>query len=165
MVYSLHCKERLSIFPSSQSVVKSQTLPGLEKFNNSRPGRVWLMTSRPGDRKNDSLFYSVSLLFYLVASAIFSSLNFSASAGLLMELSSSFSLLMISCSWMLISWVLSITCKKYFCFLKKKGKMAHFWHREYIYKGCGGMGWDTQPDVGGGGGGGKEEQIRCEHLL
>ncbi len=36
--------------------VTNQTLPGREKFNCSRPGRVWLVTSRAGDGKIANLF-------------------------------------------------------------------------------------------------------------
>ncbi len=48
-----HCKKRLSLFPSP---VNNQTLPGREQFNNSWPGRVWLVTSRLGTRKMITFF-------------------------------------------------------------------------------------------------------------
>ncbi len=39
----------------------SLTLPGREYFNYSRPGRVWLVTSRLGTGKSLTFFYSVLL--------------------------------------------------------------------------------------------------------
>jgi hypothetical protein len=36
----VHCKKRLTVFPSPAGFTY-QTLPGREKLNYSRPGRVW----------------------------------------------------------------------------------------------------------------------------
>ncbi len=41
--HNVHCKERFAIFPSPVGMS-----PGREKFNYSRPGRVWSVTSRLG---------------------------------------------------------------------------------------------------------------------
>ena len=48
--------------PSPSRDVTNQTLPGWEKFNNSRPGRVWLVTCRLGTGKSLTFFYSVPAL-------------------------------------------------------------------------------------------------------
>jgi hypothetical protein len=42
--------------------VTNQSLPGWEQFNYSRPGRVWLVTSRTG--KSLTFFYSVMLFYF-----------------------------------------------------------------------------------------------------
>jgi hypothetical protein len=38
-------------FPVPSRYVTNQTLPDREKFNYSRPGRVWLVTSRTGNHQ------------------------------------------------------------------------------------------------------------------
>jgi hypothetical protein len=45
------------IFPSPAGM--SLTLSRREQFNYSRPGRVWLVTSRLGTGKSINFFYSV----------------------------------------------------------------------------------------------------------
>ncbi len=57
---TLHCKKKVSHFPVPSRDVTDQTLPGQEKLNYSRPGRVWLVTSRLGKGKRLTLFYSVT---------------------------------------------------------------------------------------------------------
>ncbi len=45
-MWILHCKKRLATFPSPAGMSLTKTLPGQESLNYSRPGRVWLVTSR-----------------------------------------------------------------------------------------------------------------------
>jgi hypothetical protein len=40
--------KKVTDFPVPIQDITDQTLPGMEKFNYSRPGRVWLVTSRLG---------------------------------------------------------------------------------------------------------------------
>jgi hypothetical protein len=51
--------KKVIVFPVPSRDVSSQTLPGREKFNNSRPDRVKLVTSRLGTGKTIIFFYSV----------------------------------------------------------------------------------------------------------
>ncbi len=46
--WQIHCKKKVGDFPVHSRDVTNQTLPGLELLNYSRPGRVWLVTSRLG---------------------------------------------------------------------------------------------------------------------
>ncbi len=46
-------------FPVPRRDVSDQTLPGRELINDSRPGRVWSVTSRLGTGKSATFFYSV----------------------------------------------------------------------------------------------------------
>jgi hypothetical protein len=59
------CTVKVSDFPVSSRDVTNQTLPGEEKFNYFRPGRVWLATSRLGTGKWLTFFYSVWTKFEL----------------------------------------------------------------------------------------------------
>jgi hypothetical protein len=52
----LHCKKKVSRFPVPSRDVTNQTLPGLEKLNYSRLGRVWLVTSLLGRGKRLTFF-------------------------------------------------------------------------------------------------------------
>jgi hypothetical protein len=54
----MHCKKKLAIFPVPRRDVTSQTLLGREQLNYSRPGMVWLVTSRLGTGKSLTYFYS-----------------------------------------------------------------------------------------------------------
>ncbi len=56
----VHCKKKVGDFPPRRDVTK-QTLPGREQKNLSRPGRVWLVTSRLGMGKSLTFFYSVCM--------------------------------------------------------------------------------------------------------
>jgi hypothetical protein len=51
--------KKLNDFPVPSRDVTNQTLPCREKFNYSRPGRVWLVTSRLGTGKSFTFFYIV----------------------------------------------------------------------------------------------------------
>ncbi len=55
----IHCKKMVVDFPVPSRDFTSQTLPGREKFNYSRPGRVWLVTSWLGTGKSPTFFYIV----------------------------------------------------------------------------------------------------------
>ncbi len=55
----LYTVKKVSHFPVPSRDVTDQTLPGREKLNYSRPGRVWSVTSRLGTGKRLTLFYSV----------------------------------------------------------------------------------------------------------
>ncbi len=55
---TLHCKKSFN-FPVPSRDVTSQTIPGREKLNYSRPGRVWIVTSRLGTGKPLTFFNSV----------------------------------------------------------------------------------------------------------
>ncbi len=44
------CKKKVNNFSVPSWDVANQTLPGREHFHYSRPGRVWLVTSRPKRR-------------------------------------------------------------------------------------------------------------------
>jgi hypothetical protein len=57
-----HTVKKVIIFPVPSRDVTNQTLPDREKFNNSRPGRVWLVTSRLGTGKHRTSFYSAVFL-------------------------------------------------------------------------------------------------------
>ncbi len=52
-------KKKVSDFPVPSRDVTNQAIPGQEKFNYSRPGRVWLATSRLLTGTSLNLFYSV----------------------------------------------------------------------------------------------------------
>ncbi len=57
----IHCKKRLAIFPSSASMSLTKlSMAGYNLIDYSRPGRVWLVTSRLGTGKSLTYFYSVS---------------------------------------------------------------------------------------------------------
>jgi hypothetical protein len=56
----VHCKKMVSDFPGPNLDVTNQTLPGREKFNYSRQGRVWIVTSRLGTGKSLTFFDSVA---------------------------------------------------------------------------------------------------------
>ncbi len=64
-MWGLHCKKVID-FPVLSRDVTNQTLPGQEKFNYSRPGRVWLVTSRLGTGKS-IIFFTVWALVTDVA--------------------------------------------------------------------------------------------------
>jgi hypothetical protein len=51
--------KKVNDFPVPSRDVTNQILLGWEKLNFSRPGRVWLVTSRLGTGKSLNLFYSV----------------------------------------------------------------------------------------------------------
>ncbi len=55
--------KKINYFPVPSRDVTDQTLPGREKFNYSRPGRVWPVTSRLGTGKWQTFFYSVDSLW------------------------------------------------------------------------------------------------------
>ncbi len=57
--------KKVSHFPVFSRDVTDQTLPGREKLNYSRPGRVWSVTSRLRTGKWLTLFYSVLWLCHL----------------------------------------------------------------------------------------------------
>ncbi len=57
--------KKFIVFPVPSRDVTNQTLSGREKFNNSRPGRVWLVTSRLGPGKTITFIYSVCLDLWL----------------------------------------------------------------------------------------------------
>jgi hypothetical protein len=48
--------KKVIVFPVPSRDVTNQTLPGREKFNYSRPGRFWLVTSRQGTGKTITFF-------------------------------------------------------------------------------------------------------------
>jgi hypothetical protein len=54
----VHCKKRLAFFPSPAGMSLTK-LSNREKFNDSRPGRLWLVTSQLGMGKIITFFYSV----------------------------------------------------------------------------------------------------------
>jgi hypothetical protein len=61
-VYRFHpayTVKKVIVFPVPSRDVTNQTLTCREKFNNSLPGRVWLVTSRLGTGKTITFFYSV----------------------------------------------------------------------------------------------------------
>ncbi len=51
--------KKVMVFPVPSEDVTNQTFPGRELSNYSRPGRVWLVTSRLGTVKTIIVFYSV----------------------------------------------------------------------------------------------------------
>ncbi len=51
-------KEKVSDFPVPSWDVTKHTLPGREQLNYSRPGILWLVTSRMGTGKTIAFFYS-----------------------------------------------------------------------------------------------------------
>jgi hypothetical protein len=48
IMIKIHCKKGYSLPRPKPGCVANQTLPGRELLNLSRPGRVWLVTSRLG---------------------------------------------------------------------------------------------------------------------
>jgi hypothetical protein len=58
----VHCKKKVIIIPVLSRDATNQALPGRELLNYSRPGRVWLMTSRLGTGITITFFYSVASL-------------------------------------------------------------------------------------------------------
>jgi hypothetical protein len=52
----MHYKKRVYCFPVPSRDLTYQTLPWREKLNYSRPGRVWLVTSRLGTGKPLAFF-------------------------------------------------------------------------------------------------------------
>jgi hypothetical protein len=52
--------KKVNYFPVPSRDVTNQTLTGREYLNYSRPGRVWLVTSRLGMGKWQTFFYSVA---------------------------------------------------------------------------------------------------------
>ncbi len=62
--------KKVIVFPVPSRDVTNQTLSGREKFKNSRPGTVWLVTSRLGPGKTIIFIYSVSpcllLSFFII---------------------------------------------------------------------------------------------------
>ncbi len=58
-LFAYTVKKNVSDFPVPSRDVTYQTLPGLEKFYYSRPGRVWKVTSRQRTGNPLSFFYSV----------------------------------------------------------------------------------------------------------
>ncbi len=52
----LHCKKKVFVFPVPGRDVTNQTLPSLEFWTYSRPGRVWVSDISARDGKNDNLF-------------------------------------------------------------------------------------------------------------
>jgi hypothetical protein len=50
--------KKVIVFPVPRRDVTNQTLPGREKFNYSRAGRVWLLTFRLGTGKSLTFFHS-----------------------------------------------------------------------------------------------------------
>ncbi len=56
LLLNTYTAKKIFDFPVPSWDVPNQTLPGREKFNYSRPGRVWLVTSPAGDGKIDKLF-------------------------------------------------------------------------------------------------------------
>jgi len=51
-----HTIKKVIVFPVTSWDVTNQTLPGQELLNYSRPGRVWLVTSRLGTGKTTTFF-------------------------------------------------------------------------------------------------------------
>jgi hypothetical protein len=51
--------KKVIVFPVPSGDVINQTLHGRELLNYSRPGRVWLVTSRLGTGKTITFYYSV----------------------------------------------------------------------------------------------------------
>ncbi len=54
----VHCKKRLTVFPSPAVMSLTKLSLDVKKFNYSRPGRVWLVTSRHGTGKQ-LIFFKV----------------------------------------------------------------------------------------------------------
>jgi hypothetical protein len=59
VAFVLYCTITTSIIHLHYALCTNQTLPGRELLNYSRPGRVWLVTSRLGTGKTITFFYSV----------------------------------------------------------------------------------------------------------
>jgi hypothetical protein len=57
---ALTLQKEVSDIPVHSRDVTYQTFPGREKFNYSRPGRVWQVTSRLGTEMSLASFYVVS---------------------------------------------------------------------------------------------------------
>ncbi len=59
---------KVVVFPVSSRDVTNQTLPGWELLNYSRPGRLWLLTSRLG---TGYFFYSVTQAAWRVSTPVY----------------------------------------------------------------------------------------------
>ena len=58
-------KKRFAVFPTGMSLTKLP--PGQELLHYSRPGRVWLVTSRLGTGKSLTFFYSVDVIWLFLS--------------------------------------------------------------------------------------------------